>query len=193
MNNSGTITICRADELVEKVAQIKPAAVLSIEHPGVTPGEKGHAPRLTNGTPQLVLTFWDTEIKQVPQGPDLEQVERGLAFIMEHVTKGSDVIIHCHAGKSRSVAIALGVLSALHPHEDETALIKKLLAIRPEAAPNIIIVEMIDKLTGRNGKLLKAVNDNARLTAARKQADIGRAKWREENPEKISPFWRPKP
>jgi predicted protein tyrosine phosphatase len=185
---AGNITICRADELVDKVAALKPSAVLSIEHPDVKPDESGYAPRLTDGTPQMILNFWDSEIP-VPNGPDIEQVEQGMAFIMEHVTKG-DVIIHCRAGKARSVAIALGVLSQLYPHENEAALVKKLIALRPQAAPNILVVEMVDKLTGRNGKLLQAVLDNSQITAARIESNIRRDNWHKQNPEKFPP---PKP
>jgi len=187
---AGNITICRADELLDKVAELKPAAVLSIEHPGVKPGESSYSARLSDGTPQMVLTFWDSE-QPVPDGPDIDQVARGMAFVMDHITKGGDVIIHCHAGKARSVAIALGVLSQLYPREDEVALVKRLLAIRPIAAPNIIIVGMVDELTGRGGKLLKAVLDNEQITIARGWAEVGRAEYRERNPEKFPP--PPKP
>src|SRR4051812_28471207 len=125
----GKIIICRADELVETVKSAKPAAELSIEHPGVKPDEKGNAPRLTDGTPQKLLTFWDSE-QPVKDGPDIEQVEQGVAYVMENIVKG-DVIIHCYAGKARSSAVALGALAQLHPHMDEKALIDKLLQIRP--------------------------------------------------------------
>jgi predicted protein tyrosine phosphatase len=187
---TSALIICRADEVEGKVAASKPAAVLSIEHPGVKQGEKGYAPRLTDGTPQLLLTFWDVEM-EIKDGPDLAQVEQGLAFAMEHIRKG-DVIIHCHAGKARSTGLALGVLSQLYPRENEEALLKRLLAIRPEAAPNIAVVEMVDRLTGRGGKLLQAVKDHPQITAARAEADIGREHWRKNNPEKNPPNWRPK-
>lgn len=185
------ITICRADELVGKVVAIKPAAVLSIEHPGVKKGERGYAPRLNNGVPQLILTFWDSE-QAVPDGPDLKQVKQGLEFVLEHLQKG-DVIIHCNSGKARSTALALGVLAQLHPQESEKALVEKVLALRPIAAPNIIVVALVDKLTGRNGKLLQAVNDNPAITARRAEAEISRDNWRKRNPEKFPPGLRFKP
>src|SRR5665213_907458 len=81
----GKILICQADEVVKKVAELKPAAVLSIEHPGVKQGEAGFAPRLTDGTPQMILCFWDAE-QPLERGPDIEQVEQGLAFAMEPVS-----------------------------------------------------------------------------------------------------------
>ena len=179
------IIICRASELLKKVAEKPVAAVLSMEHPGVSPGEPGHAPRLAdNGfddVPQMVLTFWDSE-QIVPNGPDREQVKKGLAFIMEHIEEGP-VIIHCKAGKSRSSAMALGVLSKLYPDKSENELLDMLLAIRPQAAPNILMVEMLDELTGRGGKLVKAVLDHPVISEQRAQAESNLRDLARERPD----------
>jgi predicted protein tyrosine phosphatase len=186
-----TITICRADELLGKVAALKPAAVLSIEHPGVKEGEKGYAPRLKDGTPQLILTFWDSE-KVVPNGPDREQIKRGIEFVLPYVQRGENVIIHCQAGIARSAGVALGVLSALHPDETPEELINTLLALRPIAGPNILVVGIVDELTGRHGTLVQAVLDNPQLTAGRQQAASGREEWyRKQHPEKFPPLQKP--
>lgn len=190
----GRIIICRADQMVKMVAECKPVAVLSIEHPGVQQGEHGSAPRLTDGTLQKVLNFWDSEQPCVG-GPDIEQVEQGIAFVMEHIKDG-DVIIHCNAGVSRSTALALGVLSILNPRATEKELIAMLLEIRPIAAPNILIVGMVDTLTGRGGKLLRTVSEDPDITEARRRADIGRNGWLERNQEtyfKMHPEKRPQP
>ena len=183
MTTPATIIICRADEVVANVAKLKPVAVLSIEHPEAKPEQTGSAPRLTDGTPQMILNFFDYPFENGPGGPDIEQVEQGLAFIMDSLAKakGGNVIIHCALGKSRSVGMALGVLSQLYPRESEAALIKRLVAIRPEAAPNILVVEMVDKLTGRKGKLLQAVLDDPKITAARETAAASRAAWIKKN------------
>ena len=179
------IIVCRASELLKRTGEYTPAAVLSFEHPGVSPGEPGYAPRLAdNGfddIPQLVLTFWDSE-QDVPNGPDKHQVEKGLAFVMAHIEEGP-VIIHCKAGKSRSVAMTLGVLSKLYPEKPEGELIDMLLAIRPQAAPNILMVEMLDELTGRGGKLTQAVLDNKVLSDQRAQAESNRRDLARERPD----------
>lgn len=189
------IIITRADEVLQTLqtrsdAQNPIRAVLSIEHPGAEAGVKGAAPRIADHghghVVQKILAFWDAE-QIVHQGPDLEQVSEGLAFVMEQLAANDngDVLIHCHAGKSRSVAMALGVLSLLKPHADEKELIDDLLAIRPIAAPNIIVVEMVDQLTGRNGKLLKAVEDHPVLTAQRTATEERRQNMLKNNPEML--------
>ena len=179
------ITVCRASELLKKVDEATPAAVLSFEHPGVEAGQPGHAPRLCeNGfddIPQLVLTFWDSE-QEVANGPDRAQVERGLDFVMEHIGQGP-VIIHCKAGKSRSVAMTLGVLSKLYPGKPEKELIGMLLEIRPQAAPNILMVQMLDEMTGRGGRLTQAVLDDPVLSQQRAQAESNRRDLARERPD----------
>lgn len=190
----GHIIICRADQLLDKVKEHAPTAVLSIEHPDVQPGQDGYAPRLTDGTPQMILTFWDAE-EPVAGGPDLEQVTKGIAFVMDHIKDG-DVIIHCKGGASRSTAVALGVLSALNPRKDADYLVALLLDIRPIAAPNLVIVGLADALTGRGGTLLKAVKDSKQIAATRSLADIGRSRWLKKHPEayqKMHPEKRPPP
>lgn len=204
------IIITRADEMVRTLdtaandnSAAKVVAVLSIEHPGVQPGAKGSAPRLDETphahVPQLILSFWDSE-QVVHQGPDLPQIEAGLAFVMEHLEKNEDgaVLIHCHAGKSRSVALALGALSLLHPEKPEMEILDILLEIRPIAAPNIIMVEMLDALTGREGRLIKAVLEHPVIDAQRRQTEQNRQDLLRERPEilqKMHPekFFPPKP
>jgi predicted protein tyrosine phosphatase len=187
------IIITRADEVLQVIPAQPVVAVLSIEHPGSVAGERGAAPRL-QGVPQLILCFWDSEQK-VNNGPDISQVQAGMDFVLAHLEKG-DVLIHCHAGKSRSVAIALGVLALQFPDDDENTLLEKLLEIRPIAAPNIIIVEMVDSLTGRGGKLLSAVLNHPQISEQRKQTEENRQRLLKDRPDlarKIHPEKFPKP
>ena len=173
----GTLIITRANDVLKTLAERPVAAVLSIEHPGATAGH-GAAPRV-EGAPQMILCFWDSE-QPVPKGPTEEDVKAGILFVLEHLKKG-DVLIHCHAGKSRSVAIALGVLALRHPEKNEKKLMEELLKLRPMAAPNILMVEMADKLAGRGGRLAEAVRQHPQITAQRKAAEMSRQS------KKISP------
>lgn len=185
------IIVTRADELLATLGETPVAAVLSIEHPEVEKGQRGSAPRLSDHgqghIPQLVLAFWDSE-QVVHNGPDPEQVAEGLAFVLEHLKSGT-VLVHCHAGKSRSVALVLGVLAQMHPEEDEESLICRLLEIRPIAAPNILMVGMVDTISGREGRLLQAVLDHPVLTAQRGQAESNRQKMLQDRPELLKKLY----
>lgn len=180
-----TITICGVNELLDKVAQVKPAAVLSIEEPGLMEGQNGYTPRLKNGTPQMILKFQDVEVPGT-NGPDAEQIRRGIEFILPYAQRGENVIIHCGGGISRSTGVALGVLSALHPEETPEELINDLLALRPQAGPNIIEVAIADKLTGRHGTLLQAVLGNPQITAVR--AELNKLREQVYGPQRPEKF-----
>jgi predicted protein tyrosine phosphatase len=176
----GRIIITRADEVLETLKKENVVAVLSIEHPTAETGGRGAAPRL-DCRPQKILSFWDMEQK-VPQGPDRTQIEAGVQFILDHLEKG-DVLVHCHAGKARSVGIVLGALAVKYPEKDEATLIEELLILRPIAAPNIIVVEMVDQLAERGGKLLQAVLNHPTLTAQRAETEKNRQAALAKRPE----------
>lgn len=192
-----SVIITRADEVLDTLSRQPVAAVLSIEHPGVEKGGHGAAPRIDEHNftlPQLILTFWDSE-QPVSQGPDKEQIKQGLDFAAKHIGQGT-VLIHCNAGKARSAALALGVMAQACPDESEKDLIDRLLEIRPIAAPNILVMEMVDELTNRNGKLLQAVKDHPVLSANRKAAEERRLAYLQKNPDllkKLNPEKFPQP
>lgn len=151
-------------------------AVLSIN----MPSGRNPAPQV-EGVAQKFLSFWDSE-QPVRNGPDMQQVQDGIQFIVEHAVRG-DVLVHCQSGKARSVGIAMGALALLHPDDTAEEIIKRILDIRPQAAPNIIVVEMADKITGRGGRLLQAVLDHPGLTEARRTTEENRRRMLENNPQ----------
>lgn len=163
----------RADELIATLQSQSIAAVLSIEHPHAKDLQNGQAPRVDAHSfghiPQKILSFYDMETP-VPGGPDINQIREGLQFVMDHLAEGA-VIIHCKAGKARSVAMGLGVLALLHPEKSEKEIVDMMNELRPIAAPNILVVEMIDQLIGRGGKLVQAVLDDPGMTQRRTEIE----------------------
>jgi predicted protein tyrosine phosphatase len=67
------------------------------------------------------------------------------------------LLIHCHAGISRSTAAMLMILAQAHPRETEDAIVDRLLEIRPQAWPNSRMIAFADELLGRDGRLNAAV------------------------------------
>ena len=67
------------------------------------------------------------------------------------------LLIHCHAGISRSTAAMLMILAQAYPHETEDAIVDRLLKIRPQAWPNSRMIAFADELLGRDGRLSAAV------------------------------------
>jgi predicted protein tyrosine phosphatase len=90
--------------------------------------------------------------------PNRTDVERILTFGREAGDDLDHLLIHCHAGISRSTAAMLMILAQAAPHETEDAVVGRLLAIRPQAWPNSRMVGFADALLGRDGRLSAAVN-----------------------------------
>lgn len=86
--------------------------------------------------------------------PSREAIARVLEFT-KNITKQDKVLIHCHAGISRSTAMAIGVL-VQHGVDPERA-IKYVEEIRPQLFPNSLVMQHIDDELGLNGVLVEAL------------------------------------
>ena len=60
-------------------------------------------------------------------------------------------------GISRSTASAYASVCALNPRRNEAAIAQALRRASPTATPNIRIVTLADKLLGRDGRMVAAV------------------------------------
>jgi len=88
----------------------------------------------------------------LPQKPDVEAI---LTFGRDAAEAGG-LLIHCHAGISRSTAATLMILAQAHPGEREDRLADRLLQTRPQAWPNSRMIEFADELLDRRGRLIAA-------------------------------------
>jgi len=73
--------------------------------------------------------------------------------------RGAPLVIHCYAGVSRSTASAFAAACMLNPHRDEMAIARQIRAASPIASPNRLIVGLADKALGRDGRMLRALDD----------------------------------
>ena len=138
----------------------KVEAVLSIEHPDAPEGG-GKAPKF-DGIMQHIACFWDTENPEYEDGPNEDNIGRALDFL--ELNRNKNILIHCKAGKSRSVALALAHMTKTRPPEEAIKIIKKM---RPNAAPNLLVVDIADRLLGFDGKLTRAVEADEEFTRRR--------------------------
>jgi predicted protein tyrosine phosphatase len=68
------------------------------------------------------------------------------------------LLVHCHAGVSRSSAAMALLIAQAMPGKSADAIFAEILRIRPQIWPNLRIVEMGDHLLGRNGALIAAAH-----------------------------------
>ena len=117
----------------------------------------------TDEPKQLILRFDDINKPMDDYViPQMSHIKRALEFA-DKIEDGS-LLVHCHAGISRSSAIALAVIAKKLGSGKEEEAVNTLEHINPNCRPNKSIVEMIDELLERDGKLIKAVQDEVDLT-----------------------------
>jgi len=149
------LTICGIPELDEHCAA-GVTHVLSILDPDMLepPAFAAFAPHR-----RLALRFHDI-IETCPNcfAPQRADVERLLAFGRELIEESpAHLLIHCHAGVSRSTASAALILAQTRPDRPALEALEAVSQIRPRAWPNLRILEFGDELLGRNGEIVAAV------------------------------------
>ena len=73
--------------------------------------------------------------------------------------RAAPLVVHCYAGISRSTASAFAAVCALNPHRNEIAIARQIRSASPIAAPNRRIVSLADKALGREGRMLRALDE----------------------------------
>ena len=88
--------------------------------------------------------------------PDEEHVAELLSFVRRW-DRRAPLVMHCYAGISRSTASAFASVCTLNPQRDEDAIAQALRRASPTATPNIRIVSLADRLLGRDGRMVAAI------------------------------------
>lgn len=153
------LTICGLEELSQHVGTpvTHVLSILDPEQPD--PVIFGDFPHLA----RKVLRFHDVVEPTLPGQvrPRREHVEEILAFgttLKETANgQGAHLLVHCHAGISRSSAAMTALLAQLDPQRPAEAIVTQIVAIRPKAWPNLLIIESADDLLRREGTLIDAV------------------------------------
>ena len=160
------LTICGIEELdAHSTAQV--THILSILDPDY-PDPRAFA--AYDPHHRLTLRFHDI-IGPWPgwQAPEREDVEALIAFGEELDEAGGNLrhlLVHCHAGISRSTAAAI-ILLTQHGAEAEAA-VAQIVSVRPRAWPNLRMIEIGDRMLKQENRLVKAVRrHHARALLAR--------------------------
>jgi predicted protein tyrosine phosphatase len=107
---------------------------------------------------RLALRFHDV-IEASPErlAPSREDVARLLAYGrgLEGVP-APHLLVHCHAGVSRSTAATALILAQARPDRPAREVLDEVSQIRPRAWPNLRILEFGDALLGRDGEIVAA-------------------------------------
>ncbi len=99
--------------------------------------------------------------------------EAHVADLLEFVRRWdrrAPLVVHCFAGISRSTASAYASVCALSPHRNEASIARALRRASPTATPNIRIVSLADRLLGRDGRMVAAIETIGRGNMAEEAA-----------------------
>ncbi len=152
------LTICGLDEL----AAYREAAVshvLSILDPDTPVPAALRSYAGLNA--HWVLRFHDISLSmpgaRIPQPDDVAEL-LSLGRELRAPRAGAHLLVHCHAGVSRSTAAAAILLAQPHPGREREAL-AEVAALRPVARPNRRMLALADELLGRRGALVRAAEE----------------------------------
>lgn len=155
VSEPGQLTVCGLSQARRHKRAF--GAVITIEDPGARPA---HRLRFTRkpAPAHLILTFEDVDDDTLGvRVATADQVADALAFANKH--RETALLVHCFHGVGRSAAVALAILADRVGPGMEGDAVAQLLALRPEATPNLVVVALADRLLGRGGALIKAVSD----------------------------------
>jgi predicted protein tyrosine phosphatase len=103
--------------------------------------------------------------------PQPKHVEELLAFGRGLLSEPHDdalLLVHCHAGVSRSTASMALILAQALPDIAGKRIFEEILRIRPQAWPNLRILEIGDAQLGRHGELAAAAAELYRIQLSRR-------------------------
>ena len=152
------IHVCSLARLQETVDDTGARHVVSLL------GDEARLDRPTGIAPENHLWLKLHDISDPLDGhimPDEEHVANLLKFV-RCWDRRTPLVVHCYMGISRSTASAYACVCALNPERNEQNIAQMLRRASPTATPNIRIVSLADRLLGRNGRMIAAVESIGR-------------------------------
>lgn len=157
-----SLQICGVGDLSAVLKRFRPTHVISIIDPNDDPQ---HFPEPITA---LHLSFLDLHTplglvgrRLAARGgegfPTIDHADAILQFGRQ-LPPAAKVLVHCWAGHSRSPAAAFLLAAQCMPGNEMDAL-KVVMAIRPEADPNAMIVQFGDRLLGAKGRMTRCLDD----------------------------------
>ena len=160
------IHVCSLARLHETVEDTGARHVVSLI------GDEGNVVRPQSVAPENHLWLRLHDIS-VPLDGYIMPGEEHVADLIRFVRgwdRRAPMVVHCYMGISRSTASAYASVCALNPHRDEIGIAQALRRASPTATPNIRIVSLADRLLGRDGRMVAAIETIGRGTFAEEAA-----------------------
>lgn len=168
------VSVCGIPELSSYCAA-GVSHVLSILDPGTPEPEAFGA---FGEHARLELRFHDVidevEGALAPRAADVAKLLEFGAGLLREPPEDAHLLVHCHAGVSRSTAAMTLLLAQARPDRPAAEALGNVVRVRPQAWPNLRMIELGDALLGRGGEIVAAVRARYRAVVAQ-NPDVGRA------------------
>jgi predicted protein tyrosine phosphatase len=105
----------------------------------------------------LMLAMHDIAAEMEGFNAPAEEHVRSLIAFAERWPRKAPMVVHCWAGVSRSSAGAFITACALNPRREEASIARAIREASATASPNVRLVEFADRVLGRSGRMIAAV------------------------------------
>ncbi|GJL91576.1 hypothetical protein [Hyphococcus sp.] len=141
------IVVSSLDAAADAFARHQPGYVISIlDTNDVTPAPFRSLPKERH----LRL---DQKLSETDMAPAILKIARDWA------TSNDNILIHCHRGVARSMAIAYILTCVREGGVCEQKIAKRLREAAPHADPNVLLVSEADAILGRDDRMVTAILD----------------------------------
>jgi predicted protein tyrosine phosphatase len=147
------IHVCSLARLHDTVAETRASHIVTL----LRLIDRVQRPNSIVETNHLVLGMDDIMIPMDGYTHPAEEHVHELIEFVQRWDRRAPLVMHCYAGISRSTAGAFISACALNPKRDERGIVQTIRQSSATAAPNIMLVGHADRILGRNGRMIAAV------------------------------------
>lgn len=142
--------LSKVDETVARVGAERLISLLSA-------GTEMTRPEAIRAENHLFIRMHDIAVEQDGMTLPGEAHVRQLLDFAGSWDRARPLAINCYAGVSRSTASAYIIAAALSPSRDEAELASTLRRLSPSATPNPRLIAAADRILGRDGRMVAAI------------------------------------
>ena len=147
------IHVCSLARLHDTVAETRASHIVTL----LRTVDRVERPQSIVETNHLILGMDDIAM---PIDGYVHPGEQHVVELIEFVQRWdrrAPLVMHCYAGISRSTAGAFISACALNPARDEATIARAIRSSSATANPNPMLVGHADRILGRNGRMIRAV------------------------------------
>jgi predicted protein tyrosine phosphatase len=152
------IIVCPLSQLPLTVAAHEASHLVTL----IKDGTRVERPTSIAAERHLFLTFDDITEEMFGMIAPAEEHASALLSFVDTWDQKLPIVVHCYAGISRSTAAAFITMCALRPKRSEAEIARSIRTASPSATPNIRLVGFADRLLGREGRMVAAIESIGR-------------------------------